>query len=251
MQVDDNKTMLGCSSASARGMTLGLMQPYLFPYIGYYQLAAAVDHFIFYDDVTFIKKGYINRNAILVEGQAARITLPIKNVSQNRLINEHLATEDIKTLLRTIEQSYRKAPYFSVVMPLIERVIGSQDRNIAHIAASSIALVFDYLGIKKNFSFSSTMVHDRSNKSEDRVLAICHEMRVIRYINSAGGMDLYREHHFTQNGVELRFLKSLPISYKQFDADFVPYLSMIDVLMFNDRDATIALLKQYEIVRGR
>lgn len=95
------------------------------------------------------------------------------------------------------------------------------------------------------------MVHDRSNKSEDRVLAICHEMRVIRYINSAGGMDLYREHHFTQNGVELRFLKSLPISYKQFDADFVPYLSMIDVLMFNDRDATIALLKQYEIVRGR
>ncbi|MDR6194877.1 WbqC family protein [Siphonobacter sp. SORGH_AS_0500] len=101
-------------------MTLAIMQPYLFPYIGYFQLLNAVDKFVIYDDVAFINRGWINRNSILNNGKAQLFTVPLKEASQNKLIHEISIDTDQKwrdKLLKTIQQNYKKAPHFAAVFP--------------------------------------------------------------------------------------------------------------------------------------
>ena len=83
-------------------MTVAIMQPYLFPYIGYWQLIHAVDTFVIFDDVNYIKKGYINRNNILVNGQKQTFTLELMSASQNKLINDIDIGNNIEKVMESI-----------------------------------------------------------------------------------------------------------------------------------------------------
>ena len=112
-------------------MRCAVMQPYIFPYIGYFQLACSVDYFVFYDDVNFIKRGFINRNNILANGAPLRITFPVVGASQNKLISELEFSLETQKLESTIHQNYSKAPYYRSVMPLIESTLHYNNRNIA------------------------------------------------------------------------------------------------------------------------
>lgn len=230
------------------GMRVAIMQPYLFPYLGYYQLAAAVEHWVFYDDVMFIKKGYINRNSILVNGAACRFSVPIRDQSQFRAINEHHAIPPFEGILKTIAQAYAKAPGFSRVFPMIESVLDGRETRIARIAGASLQAVFDYLGIHLQTSWSSADRGHQQLKGQERVLAICETLGASEYVNPIGGLELYDEADFATRGIRLLFHRMRPVSYRQGDLPFVPNLSMIDVLMHNGPDGVMRLLRECDLI---
>ena len=229
-------------------MRVTVMQPYLFPYLGYYQLAAAVDRWVFCDDVMYIKRGYINRNYILLKGAAYRFSIPIKKKSQNRMINGHYAIPPFDRILKTIANVYAKAPGFSRVFPIVASVLDGRDTNIARMAGASLLAVFDYLGIRIQASWSSAIRGHQHLKGQDRVLAMCETLGASEYVNPIGGVELYDDAAFTTRGIRLLFHRMHPVSYPQGNFPFVPNLSMIDVLMHNDPGRVISLLREYDLV---
>ncbi|OCL85274.1 WbqC-like protein family protein [Aliarcobacter thereius] len=229
-------------------MTIAIMQPYLFPYIGYWQLINAVDTFVIYDDVNFIKKGYINRNSILIAGKQQQITLELIGASQNKLINEVEVGNNSKKLLKTIEMTYKKAPFFNEVFSLIKKVLNQKEKNLAKFIGYSLSLISTYLNISTKFIYSSDIEKNNTLKSQDKILDICKKLKATSYINSIGGQELYNKKIFKENGIKLSFLESRLIDYKQFQNDFIPYLSIVDILMFNSKDEIKNMLNRYELV---
>ena len=229
-------------------MRVAIMQPYLFPYLGYYQLAFSVDRWVFYDDVMYIKRGYINRNYILVNAAAHLFTVPIKDQSQSRAINEHHAIPPFDKILRLIDHAYAKAPGFSRVFPMVALVLDGRETNIARMAGASLHAVFDYLGISVQAVWSSEISGHQHLKGQDRILAICKTLGASEYVNPIGGVELYDEALFSTRGIRLRFLRMHPVSYHQGNFPFVPNLSMIDVLMHNDPDRVKNLLHECDLI---
>ncbi len=227
---------------------LGVMQPYLFPYLGYYQLVMAVNKFVFYDDVTFIKGGYINRNNILANGKAQRFTIAVPGSSSNIKIKDLNFDVNIKKTLKSIEQNYNKAPYFLDVFPLVKEVLVDSNRNVAHICSNSIKKVFNYLDIEKEFYTSSQLDYDKTLSAPDKLIAMSQKLGANDYINSPGGKDLYDKTYFHNRGVNLSFIEMQHCSYEQAENEFISHLSMIDVLMWNSKRDVRQLLTQYEIV---
>ena len=221
-------------------MKLAIMQPYFFPYIGYFQLINAADKFVVYDNIQFTKKGWINRNRILVNGAAEYISLPLSkgsdylNVDQRKLAGT-FKTERIK-LLRRINESYRKAPQFDIIYPLIESVINAEEENLFGFIYQSLQAVCQFLDIKTEFIISSTLPIDHQLRSQDKVIAICDALGANQYINTIGGKELYSKEIFQQYNIELNFIQSGTVEYPQFTNKFVPCLSIIDVMMFNSKE---------------
>lgn len=229
------------------------MQPYLFPYIGYFQLINAVDKFIIYDDVNFIKQGWINRNKILVDGIAHLFTVPLNNQSSFNninltIINEKLYMLWVNKFLNTIRYNYQKAPYYSAVFPLLQKAFQDDEKHISTIAIKSLKLVCDYLQIFTVFELSSMKYENQHLSSQNRVLDICTKEHASNYINPIGGVDLYSQKAFLEKNIILNFIKPLKTEYVQFNKAFVPNLSIIDVLMFNDISSIKKQLNNYELV---
>jgi hypothetical protein len=231
-------------------MKIGIMQPYFFPYIGYWQLINAVDEYIIFDDVNYIKRGWINRNSILLNGAAKQINLHIKDASQNRLIKDtELAQtrEDDRVLLEIIKHGYCKAQYYSQVRNLLEDILNCRSLCLSEYLTNQIIQVCKYLNIKTKILLSSDIEKDNELKSEKKIIEICKKRNADMYINAIGGKELYCYEHFKKENIELKFLKTGDINYKQFDNEFVPHLSIIDVLMFNSVDEVAALLNNYQL----
>lgn len=228
-------------------MKLAIMQPYFFPYIEYFQLINSVDKFIFYDDVNFIKNGWINRNRILINGLPAYLTLCLKAVSSSKLIKETRIFDNRPKLQKTIEITYKRAPFFPQVMPLINNCLNVESDYICDIAIESIKKVCSYLGVHKTFVRSSTEYSaSRCLKKAERLKEICRINGAVAYHNSPGGVVLYTKPEFKEAGLDLRFINSRPIVYRQFKDAFVPRLSIIDVLMFNSVAAVKGFMADYE-----
>lgn len=230
-------------------MKLGIMQPYFLPYIGYFQLIKAVEKYVIADDVNYIKQGWINRNYMLVNGKPFMFRLNLIDASPNKWINEIYVADNQSKLLKTIEYSYKKAPFFKDVFPVIEGIFQFEDRNLARYAGNSIIKIADYLEFETEFLYEGDVQEcDRSLKLQERLISDCVLFGATEYINAIGGMELYDKNEFKKAGVELLFLKSKPIEYKQFYHPFVPNLSMLDVLMFNSvEEINSNLLNQYEL----
>jgi hypothetical protein len=231
-------------------MKLAIMQPYFFPYIGYFQLINAVDKFVIFDDANFINKGWINRNIILVNCKPHTFTVPLKNASQNELIKDlKLAIDDKwKTkFIRMLELSYKKAPYFNKTFGIVENVINTQSTFLIDWHLKSFALIKGYLEIKTIFVETSTQYKNQNLKGQERIIDICLKEKADNYINSIGGQDLYDDQSFIDNKIKLYFLKSDLITYKQYNSEFVPWLSIIDVLMFNGVKKINKLLGGYSL----
>ena len=229
-------------------MTLAIMQPYLFPYIGYWQLINSIDTFVIFDDVNFIKKGYINRNSILVDGKAQQFTLELINASQNKLINEIEVGNNSKKLLKTIEMAYKKAPYFLDIFPIIEAILNNKEKNLAKFIGYSLEEISNYLKINIKFIYSSDIGKENSLKAQDKIIDICKKLEARVYINSIGGQELYNKEKFKEENIKLNFLKIQFIEYKQFKNDFISHLSVIDILMFNSVIEIKQMLFRYELI---
>lgn len=231
-------------------MKLAIMQPYLFPYIGYFQLVNAVDKFVFYDDVQFIKGGWINRNYILEKERRLLITLHLEGASANKKINEIRTKDNSKKLIKTIELNYSKAPYYDLAFPIIEKVIkyASKRPLISEIASLSVREISNYLGIKTDFVCSSESYPGTLGLGRiKRLTTICNLENADIYTNPAGGKDLYKKEEFLKSGVILFFIKTKKIDYSQFNGKFISNLSIIDVIMFNSPVQVNRLLKNFEL----
>jgi len=227
------------------------MQPYLFPYIGYFQLLNCVDTIVIYDDVNYIKKGWINRNKILVNGISNLFTISLKDSSQNKHINQIEISDGSnwrENLIKKIEYAYKKAPLFDDIFPLISEIIKNEESNLSSYLIFSLKKISNYLRIDTNFVTSSELVKDNSLKGQDKIVEICRIMNASEYINAIGGLDLYENNIFLKNNVTLKFIKAKPVIYSQFKNEFVPWLSIIDVLMFNSIKEIKMMLKEYELI---
>ena len=229
-------------------MKLAIMQPYFMPYIGYWQLMNAVDTYVVYDDVNYINRGWINRNKILINGQEHLFTISLKNASQNKLIKEIEIFDDYSKLKKTIELAYKKAPCYEQASIILQRVLDNTDKNLANFLFISLQIICDYLGINCKLIKSSNIKKDESLHAEAKILNICNILNATQYINAIGGQELYCKKHFSLCGVKLNFLKSSIEPYRQFSGDFVPGLSIIDVMMFNSPEEIKLMLDKYELI---
>lgn len=229
-------------------MKLGIMQPYFLPYIGYFQLIKAVDKYVIYDDVNFIKGGWINRNRILLNGSAFMINVPMQGASSFKKINEVQVGVNKERVLLTIEQAYRKAPFYSEVKQLILDIIEFETPNLALYITNSIIKISTYLKIDTEFLFASEINKNNELKAQDKVIAICKTLNAKEYYNAIGGMELYNKIDFFNQSIELKFLNPKLNSYQQFENEFISGLSILDVLMFNSVEDINVMLDNYELI---
>ncbi|ATV42154.1 WbqC family protein [Pectobacterium sp. CHL-2024] len=228
-----------------------VMQPYFFPYIGYFQLMAEVDVFVVYDNIKYTKKGWINRNRILLNGKDSTFSLPLKKDSdfldvKDRVLSETFNRDD---LINKIRGAYRRAPYFKNVFPLLENIINYRDDNLFNYILYSLVSIKEYLGLTCDIKVSSSINIDHSLKSQDKVLAFGNALGAKSYSNPPGGISLYSQEAFSLHGMTLNFIQPNNIIYKQFDEPFVAWLSIIDVMMFNSSDEVLHLItNEYELI---
>jgi hypothetical protein len=230
-------------------MKVGIMQPYFLPYIGYFQLIASVDKFVIYDNIKYTKKGWINRNRMLQSGTDKVFSIPLAKASDRLEIVEREISSDFnrQKLLSQFRGCYLKAPYFEDVWPLIDRIVSFQDDNLFRYIQNSIVLIRNYLDIGTEIIVSSTVAADHDLLSQDRVLSICEAMNANTYVNPIGGLDLYSTDEFASKGCELKFINTNTIEYEQFGDAFVPWLSILDVLMFNSKSRLKHIINSFEL----
>ncbi|MBZ8119744.1 WbqC family protein [Roseovarius sp. LXJ103] len=232
-------------------MQAAIMQPYFLPYLGYFQLIKAADVFVVYDTIQYTKKGWINRNRLLRNGEAAVFSIPLKKGSDYLDVVDRQLSEsfDRKKLCSQIEGAYRKAPFFAETMPLITEIVSYSAGNLFDYIQNSLRLTCAHLSILTPVRISSEIEVGASNlRNADRAIDICTRLQATGYINPPGGRALYEAEEFRARGLDLRFLEPQLATYTQFGADFVPALSVLDVLMFNGQNHTSnVLLKEYKL----
>jgi WbqC-like protein family len=232
-------------------MRLAIMQPYFLPYIGYFQLIAAVDTFVVYDNIKYTKKGWINRNRFLRNGEDATFSIALQGASDHLDIRDReLAADfDRDRLLNQLFGAYRRAPEFRRTSPLVERIVRCPEPNLFDYLRHSIASVCAHVGVGADIRVSSQIPIDHALTKQDKVIALCKALGATAYVNAIGGTGLYAKEAFAAEGIELQFLKPKPFVYAQFDGGFVPWLSIVDVLMFNAPDQVRDCLAHgYELV---
>ena len=228
-----------------------IMQPYFLPYIGYFQLIASVDQFIVYDNIKYTKKGWINRNRMLLNGIDAMFSLPLKKGSDSLdVVERELAADFDRTkLLNQFKGAYGRAPQFELTYPVLERIVRHEDVNLFRYIHHSIVRLCKHLGIKTEIKISSEIAIDHGLKGQDKVLALCMATGADTYINTIGGVELYAKDDFRIQGIDLQFIKARPFESAQFGAPFVPWLSIVDVLMFNPLNTVRACINEnYDLV---
>jgi hypothetical protein len=220
--------------------TIAMMQPYWFPYLGYFQLIAAADAFVLGDDLQYIKDGWINRNRILAAGEPRMISLPLKKAAHGLHINQRQISDEFAQtngkLFRTLALNYSRAPYSDVTLPLLERILLHPERNLARALEFSIRELCAFLAIGTPILRASDLAISGVQDKQDRVIKTMKQLGGERFLNPIGGLDLYEDELFKRNGIELRFHRMSALSYPQFKGPFVANLSIIDVLMFNPVD---------------
>ena len=227
------------------------MQPYFLPYIGYFQLMAAVDRFVLYDDIKYTKKGWISGNRMLQNGRDVKFSLALKAGSDylNVRDRELAPSFDRDKLLNQFNGAYRPAPHFDQTFPLLERIVRFEEPSLFGFLRQSIIEICRHLSIATEIVISSGVAIDRELKGQDKVLALCQAAGADTYLNAIGGVDLYSQEAFRAKGIDLWFIRSKAFEYPQFGAVFVPWLSIIDVLMFNPLDIVKSCITtNYELI---
>jgi len=233
--------------------TCGGMQPYLFPYLGYFQLINAVDIFVISDDVQYIKQGWVNRNYILSNRKPLLFTFSVKKDIMTKNMNQRSYSEGTYNstrdkFLRTLFHSYRKAPYFKEVNELITEILSYEDHNVSEFNTNSLKKLCNYMNINTQFVLSSSLEKEKGLRGQETVIATNKLLGVRCCINAIGGLELYSPEKFEESGIKLKFIKMNKIKYCQFNGQFIPNLSIIDVLMFNSEEEVERLLNNYELV---
>lgn len=231
-------------------MILAGNQPYFLPYIGYFQLINAADVFKISDDYNYISKGWVNRNRILINGKPEYFNLEVDHASSNKLITELKISEiPVDKKMKQLMFTYGKAPFYKEAMQVMEEIYSCPDRNLADFLTNSLKVICRYLDIQTQIIRTSDFEHNNDFKKQYRIFDLCHRIGADTYYNAIGGMELYTFEEFRQQGIQLGFLKTGDIRYQQFKNEFVPYLSILDVMMFNSSEQIQSMLQNYKIIK--
>ena len=229
-------------------MKLAIMQPYFFPYIGYWQLINISDVFVIYDDVNFIKGGWVNRNKILINGKSSFFTIPIKKFHHKDKINEiYISSSEMWKLkmIRMFELKYRKAPFFNEVFPIVQNIILFNTDNLSQLLINQIRIIASYLDINSIIKISSSDFSNSQLRGEERLIDICKKENASIYINAKGGRYLYRHTDFHRNGIQLQFLNYIGSQKNYSDPG---HISIIDLLMFNSKKSIVDMMRnEYKV----
>ena len=220
-------------------MRVGIMQPYFFPYMGYWQLLKAVDVFIVYDDVNYISRGYINRNYITINNRLQRITLNIQKASINKHINQLRISDNKSDIFKTITHTYKNYPQYQNVIDMLRDIIYYKENNLAEYLTYQIFKISEYLNAGVSIVRSSDLQNDKSLAGQNKIIDICKYQNCTEYINVPGGIKLYDKSVFHKNSIRLTFIKP--------DTN-IPYVSIIDLLMKYDRSYLWDLIQQYTLI---
>jgi hypothetical protein len=226
------------------------MQPYYFPYLGYWQLFNYVDVFVFYDDVQFMKGGWVNRNKILINGKVDYITIPLKKASHKTNINERefVSGFNFAQHKSLILLAYKDSPQIAQINLLIESIANKNSPNLSDFLYDTIVAVADLINSQTKIIKSSDLLIDQNLRGQERVLEICKKLNANEYINLIGGKELYNKISFNEEGIELRFLQKKSIVYPQCNNyPFVDNLSILDLLAYNSIVNVKNLLNEYEV----
>jgi len=232
---------------------IAIMQPYLFPYIGYFQLIHAVDTFIVLDNVQYINRGWINRNRILLNQEPYLFSFSVKSGARDLSINQRYYSEarsnEIAKFEKTLYYAYNKAPNYEEVIDLLKNIEQQTvESNVAISNTTQLQLLIAYLGIETQFQYASEIKERTEESAEQYLISICKAKGSENYVNPLGGQSLYSKTAFSQNGIILNFIQTKPYVYSQLGKVWVPHLSIIDVMMFNTKEQIRELLGQYELV---
>ena len=242
-------------------MKCAIMQPYFFPYIGYWQLIHAVDTFVLFDDIQFIRHGWINRNRVLKHGGGWQyITVPLRKHSRKELIKNIYSSpeKDWKTniLMQLAHYNYRyknRAPFYETVIELLKSIFSKMSsENLTRINELIIKEICGYLDITTELLVSSDQKFNYEDVQDagEWALRIAEQVTAQEYINPINGSDLFDPAKFLSSQIKLSFLMSDEISYAQGQV-FEPCLSIVDVLMFNGKAGTQNFLNNYSIVSAQ
>lgn len=223
-----------------------IMQPYFFPYIGYYQLIDQASSFIVLDDVNFIKKGYINRNQIEINRAPWTFTIPLDGASQHKKIHEINLSQFPawrSNFLKTLEQNYKKFPFFKETFTWISSTLPSDATNLADFLFGTIQKTIEYLEISTPLLRSSAIDPNSSLTGEDRIISLCKSVNAKSYVNPSGGVDLYHRTKFVESNLDLYFLKSKIIGDE-------PVYSLIHELMNHDKSGLTEKLKNFSYIQN-
>jgi len=237
-------------------MKVAIMQPYFLPYLGYWQLSHAVDIFVIYDKVEYTKKGWINRNRIIINRSDSYITLPLRRASDSLLINQReLAAgffdKDASALLRRVEASYQKRPFAPEAMEFLRDCLHYRNFNLFEFLMHSIRTVTELLQINTPIVISSELEFDENLRGQERVIAICEAVGANHYINPPGGVKLYEPLSFHQKNIDLSFLQPQINPYPQGEGPaFTEHLSILDVLMNVGSNGAIDKLGEFKLINS-
>ena len=237
-------------------MKLAIMQPYMFPYIGYFQLINYADKWVVFDDTQYISKGWINRNRILhpdVKKEWQYVTVPVKKHSRESRIKDIEINDDIKwrdEFLGKLTSYKKRAPFYTETIELIGDCLSFKSPSLSEWAVHTLKNTCNYLGIPFNYSIFSQMKVNTDNieHAGQWALEIADVMDADEYVNPPGGYSIFNEGEFLQRNIELRFLKPNLTTYVQRRGHFISGLSIIDVMMWNSKDRIQEILADYEIV---
>lgn len=246
------------------------------PYLGYFQAIAAVDKYILYDNLTYIREAWINRNRIRFCNAAPNyIIVPLANKSSNILIKDIIIDNSKpwrENIVRSIEQAYKKSQHYQEVQPLINEIFSKEYEHISEINCTSIITIARFLDINTEITFDNSsyiemekilnkigendysgfqyMEKTKPTKKVARVIAMCKNENADFFLNAIGGIGLYNKKEFEEYGISLNFIKMNDIRYPQRckDGSFEPNLSIIDVLMNNGKERTKEMLSEYTLV---
>lgn len=239
-------------------MKLGVMQPYFFPYIGYWQLMNTVDEWVVFDDVQFIDKGWINRNRVLhpeVRKEWQFITLPLKGRGQFDKIKDvgiDFSKSWKKQIMGKLTSYRRIACNYHETIDFVDYCLDESESNLSSLVIETIRKVSENIGIKTRIHVQSRLGLDVECVSHPGQwgLHISSAMGASEYINPLGGRSIFRATDFSDRGIGIKFIKSEVDSYAQGGRDFCPNMSIIDVMMFNSNEEIRAMLGRYSLVEG-
>ena len=225
--------------------TIAVMQPYFFPYFGYYHLASMVDTFVFFDDVNFIKKGWINRNHIQDKNGVVSINIDLKKASQNKLINE-IYLDNYKKFkdkfFKKIHICYGKSYNFNEAYEFLKNLLDNfQGTKISDFNIHTNTEIFKYLNISVDILVSSELNYNRAGAGQEKIISICQFLEASKYCNLPGGKDLYEIEEFMSRDLNIEFVEPTIDNYQQFkQGEFIPNLSILDYIFFNKKRVGVA-----------
>lgn len=233
-------------------MIAGIHQPYFMPYLGYWQLINAVDVFASADNYNFIRGGWIHRNRILRQGNICYFNITIDHMSQNRYICDHMIKPlDVGERLGILREYYRKAPNLETGLDVMRDALTCDTLNLADFLFHTISVVCTYLGITTRLVKTSDYPQDPTLRKEGRIFDYCRQLGADTYYNAIGGRELYTFDSFREHGLALDFLECIPVAYRQQAQEFVPRLSIIDVIMNTSQKESQDMLASCRIITER